>query len=642
MINIGIGVGWAKALYSVANNVIANFKARVLSYPNSIFEAGPCLDATLEELNAIGLLDNASLVITPNAYNEGILYDVIPNTTLGDMDVVRATTATRVNSAGLIEVVPRNLLTYSEQFENANWVKSGSGTASAPVVSTNSVISPINIQNAEKITFDLNGGTSSSDLSWLYQNVSTIIGLTYTFSAYVKASAIDDIGKQIRIGGITYSNTITLTSSWQRVSITETAALGTNTSFGFRLRGTEITNDVSMDLWGAQVENFTTATEYFPTTTRLNIPRIDYTNGSCPSLLVEPQRTNVVLQSSDLSQTVWSKSNYILTPTSTIQGLIATRITKNAINNGVYNGTGVRNLINTVGTFAAGVKTLSFYIRKGNTDKVAFVINNILVGVSTSVNCEFNFNTKTFTNVAVGLTASFENYNTDVYKIILTINDTGVSTGKAIWIAPIDASNNTVDGGYLDFAFAQWELGSYPTSYIPTVASSVTRNADVISKTGISSLIGQTEGTLFCDVNLNSRANFTYFAIATNLALTNNYLGIAFLNNAITFDSVVAGVLQANIIHSNTSTGRFKIAAAYKANDFVLYINGTQIGVDTSGTVPTCSEIGLSVFNQAQALNYNSAQIYKTRLTNEQCILLTGDTYNSYAEMATNLNYILQ
>ena len=51
----------------------------------------------------MSLLEKASLVVTPNGYKAGKLYSVIPNTALGDMDVVRATTATRVNSLGLIE-----------------------------------------------------------------------------------------------------------------------------------------------------------------------------------------------------------------------------------------------------------------------------------------------------------------------------------------------------------------------------------------------------------------------------------------------------------------------------------------------------------------------------------------------------------
>ena len=70
-ISIAILVGKCTSGISYAKKLIKAFKERVLSYPNSIFEAEPCLVTTLTELNAIGLLDNASLVITPNAYNEG-------------------------------------------------------------------------------------------------------------------------------------------------------------------------------------------------------------------------------------------------------------------------------------------------------------------------------------------------------------------------------------------------------------------------------------------------------------------------------------------------------------------------------------------------------------------------------------------
>ena len=69
----------------------------------------------------MALFDDASLVVTPNGYKEGTLYSIKPTSGLGDMTVVRATTATRVNSAGLIELVPRNLLTYSNTFTNGDW-----------------------------------------------------------------------------------------------------------------------------------------------------------------------------------------------------------------------------------------------------------------------------------------------------------------------------------------------------------------------------------------------------------------------------------------------------------------------------------------------------------------------------------------
>jgi hypothetical protein len=83
----------------------------------------------------MSLLDTASLIVTPNAYKEGKLYSVIPSDGSGDFTFTRATTATRVNSSGLVELVPYNLLTYSEQFDNAAWVKQN-GTITFHVLTT--------------------------------------------------------------------------------------------------------------------------------------------------------------------------------------------------------------------------------------------------------------------------------------------------------------------------------------------------------------------------------------------------------------------------------------------------------------------------------------------------------------------------
>ena len=360
----------------------------------------------------------------------------------------------------------------------------------------------------------------------------------------------------------------------------------------------------------------------------INVPRLDYTGGGCPSILVEPLRTNSVLYSNDLSQSVWSKANYALTSATSIQGLTTTRITKNATDNGAYNGTGGRNVQNTIGTFAAGTKTLTWLIRKGNTDKVGFLINNVLVGVLTSVSCEFDFTTQTFTNISLGLTASFENPTTDVYKIILTINDIGVSTSKRIWIAPIDNSNNTVTGGYLDFAFAQWELGSNATSYIPTVAATVTRNADVISKTGVSSLIGQTEGTLYAEINITTFNNGVFFSI--NDGTSGNRIQMyKFTDNKIYCDRISATQSVTTSINSSAlSVGTYKVAFAYQSGNSYLYINGAQVGATSAATFTFGSmgkvNIG-SRFDDTSTFNdrIELATLFPTRLSPGQLATLT-------------------
>jgi hypothetical protein len=174
---------------------------------------------------------------------------------------------------------------------------------------------------------------------------------------------------------------------------------------------------------------------------------------------------------------------------------------------------------------------------------------------------------------------------------------------------------------------AQLEVGSYATSYIPTVASAVTRNADVISKTGISSLIGQTEGTMFVDINRNQRSENYNVPIFIGSYSTTNFIQLYFTSSNVLVAQVytISGQ-QVAIVSSALSSGRYKIAFGYKQNDFAMYINGSLIGASSSGNVPTCSQIvignddiGTTYFGDS----INSAQLYKTRLTNTELAQLT-------------------
>ena len=123
----------------------------------------------------MSLLTEASLIVTPNSYKAGTLYSVIPNTTLGDMTVVRATSATRVNSAGLIEIARTNLATYSEDFSNIIWSKV------ATTITTDSVNAPDGTLTAD--TFIANGTTSPKLITGVF---AVILGTTYSISVFVK------------------------------------------------------------------------------------------------------------------------------------------------------------------------------------------------------------------------------------------------------------------------------------------------------------------------------------------------------------------------------------------------------------------------------------------------------------------------
>jgi len=288
---IGVGIGWpnASAGISYVKQLIKTFKERVLSYPNSVFEAEACLTASLTELNTIGLLDKASLVITPNAYNTAILYDVVPNTVLGDMDVIRATTATRVNANGLIETVglniPRldyskgtcpsvliepqetNILNYSEEFDNPFWFKGAVGGVANPIVTPNQAVAPNGTLTADQVDFPSIG---SGQVSIIFVPFSTATTENYTQSFYIKGLlGTEVIWITYTTDGVNFlTKACNLTIGWQRFDLTLLNFVGgNNIVIGVDTRDPLQTARPAQTifLWGGQLELNTYATSYIKT-----------------------------------------------------------------------------------------------------------------------------------------------------------------------------------------------------------------------------------------------------------------------------------------------------------------------------------------------------------------------------------------
>jgi hypothetical protein len=513
------------------------------------------------------------------------------------MSVVRATTATRVNSAGLVELVPYNLLQYSEQFNNAAW-----DFLNVATITPNSTTAPNGTTTADTITF------TASAASCVAQSLTSPQG-SVTLSVYAKvASGTKQFRLRIDASGGNSSSNFTATTEWQRFEFNVTiSAAGTN----FYVINADTATAGSLFIWGAQLVEGTTAKDYQKTETRLNIPRLDYSNGTCPSLLVEPQRTNLLTWSQNL--TLWSQTNEIASRQLVANPLTgvnnATKITKTTSGSDPYVGE-IQSAVN-------GTYTYSVYLWTDSgqpLDVTLFMYNS-------SVSEVYTLNvTLTTTPTRYQYTSTFAN---TLGAITTRIDLTGASANQYIYVWG-----------------AQLEAGSYPTSYIPTTSASVTRNADVVSKTGISSLIGQTEGSVFLDLDYTSNGTNYLLQLGDN---TTNFIEL-YVAGGVLYFSGYNGSAQWSI-STAVSTQHYKIAYAYKANDIVLYVNGTLIGTDTSAAIPTCSNLYLNqefggLYNQRQF--YNASALWTTRLTNTQLELLTGNSFNTYAEMASYYNYTLQ
>jgi hypothetical protein len=358
-----------------------------------------------------------------------------------------------------------------------------------------------------------------------------------------------------------------------------------------------------------------------------NKPRLDYTGGGCPKLLLEPQRTNLLTYSEQFDNAAWSKLNVTVTANNTTSPDGTTNADK------IITGTTGNKCVYQ--TISAGTISVSVFAKAAGY--------NGLVLATGAFGAFFNLTTGVVrgTYATPPTSTSITSMGNGWYRC--TIVGT-LAAGDNIYIGPNDNASNTLGAGFtgnsVDGVYlygAQLEAGAYATSYIPTTTASVTRNADTCNKTSATALIGQTEGTLFSEFTLDY-INSTIYRLCISISdgtyansigiLVNNNSGqqyTGYVNNAGTLQAAIS---SSNVTSANIGT-RYKIAFSYKANDFVFYINGVQIGADTSGTIPSSlsridiGTIGLTGLSALDCQSNRSIALWKTRLTNSELAQLT-------------------
>jgi hypothetical protein len=584
----------------------------------------------------MSFFDDASLVMIPSGYKDQEVYSVKPTDGTGDLTFSRASDATRVASNGLIEKVRTNTLLQSETFDNATWSKQNSSVVS------NSIAAPNGTTTADSL-IPANGINVFSGVF-----VANTTPVVKTFSFYVKKGSkryalllgytgvsncwfdLDDGVVGTRGANFSASSITAVGNGWYRVSAVFSTAIGGLSNVGLYASDADnsevCTGDgttVALYLWGAQVETGDIATDYIPTTTAAvsvgpvsGLPRLDYLGSTCPRLLLEPQRTNLVTFSEQIDNAAYIKGQCSITAnaaTAPDGTLSADKIVEDTSNNPhvVYRG-----------PTGAGA-TFSFFAKAAERNWVGVLSNNGNISF-------FNLANGTLGTIAATSTATITPYGNGWYRC--TLFNTHATFGMSIYLATANGTEsytgNGTSGAYIWGCQLEASV-DYATSYIPTLGASVTRVADAASKTGISSLIGQTEGTLFVEATLTHSAPSNEYLIQVSVDADNRFFIYreASTNKLGCFARVGASTIFNNVTAS-ASTGTIKAAFAYKSGSFAFYVNGVQVAVSSS-TYTTPASMGIfNLDSNAGAENgfytYAQALLFKTRLTNSQLAELTA------------------
>ena len=268
-----------KAIYQAAG--ITNGKTYKIQYQVSSISAGQVAVrlggmAGVDEITATTIGNYTGYITATGSANGNIHIEDNDNNFIGSIDNVSVKEVLgdqpRLNydiSNGVVQSCPSlllepsstNLVPYSSDFTDSSWTTLGVGTGTNPIVTSNYAISPDGTQNADRIQFNLNGGTTTTDRSFIrYQSLSS--QTNYYYSCYVK-SANNQTQKLLwQHGGD--DNEFTITTEWQRFELDLNGSAETNA--GLSLRGA-ISSVDSADVlvWGFQVEQNSYATSYIPT-----------------------------------------------------------------------------------------------------------------------------------------------------------------------------------------------------------------------------------------------------------------------------------------------------------------------------------------------------------------------------------------
>ena len=374
---------------------------------------------------------------------------------------------------------------------------------------------------------------------------------------------------------------------------------------------------------------------------RLNYPLIDGKVVGCPSHLLENSATNLVQYSEEFSNAYWTKNLSSITSDS----VISPNGTQDA-SKLISSNDGLNSRIEYFPTLADNtVYTSSIFVKKGDLD---FISLNLRDKTGVTRVAYFDIDNGTVSSTINSPTdAKIENYENGWFKVSVSVNvGSGGTQPRAQYV--LASADGDVDTGLNTFSFiwgAQLEQGSYPTSYIPTNGSTVTRSAEAANGAGDADTFNDSEGVFMTEISaLSDDSTNRIFGISNNSNFNESIL-LRYSNNS---NEIIAqvrkgGVYEFSMTHTlNDSTLFSKIAFKYKQNDFSLFVNGFEVDTSPTGDIITgLDTLSLSYVGGNQFFgNTKQIQYYNSSLTDSELEKISS--WTSFTDMANGQLYTIE
>lgn len=570
--------------------------------------------------------DEASLVLIPSGTKTSKIFSQKPVNGDGDFTFSRSTAATRVNADGNIEKETQNLFKYSNAFTTSPWTGSATWTSGQA-----------DKDGGNNAWLFAKSGSSSSD----YYN--EYFSGVQTFSIYVKKEAgkgiavynfnsaqactavwnIETGAKVVQNAYTIDTNLVEYNSNWWRFDMSVNVTSGR--WYIYATDGTSTLTTDTLVLQDAQLEQGLVARDYIETTTAAveggitdNVPRLDYTDSSCPALLLEPQRTNLLDQSEYVSS--WSKTRATITTNAATSpegvdnasALVATAVSDDHFITKSYSA-------------SDAVYTYSAFLKKGNRTWAR------LWETHTNVYVDFNLDTG-----AIGATLGTiidkgtEDFGDGWYRCYFTY-DTGSAATNNYRIYALEGNNDKSylgDGTSEEIYIygAQLEEGSYATSYIPTYGSAVTRNGESIANVDLTNIFtDSSQGTFVFEFDnigvFDSGADARIrFGSATDTLQFGFYFNGS--DSSVRFyDYESSGYL---ISDGPTNGESAKFAVKFQDNEAKGFVDGALSQTRTGSTYDiTKITWFMATSSDKWALGFKKILFFPKALTDAECIDLT-------------------